>query len=194
MENIDKLIKLRDSVKQIGIPTLREQTLNLLLSFVSALKPKKILEIGTAYGCSGIGMLLASPKAKLVTLEISDEAVMNARKNFKDFELSDRVEIYHGDASEIIPVISGKFDFVFIDGPKSHYLEYMPYIKELLTEGGVIFADNVFLKDYGINEPEKRNRTAFRNMHAFIEEMKSDTDFITNLIDLEDGVLIASKK
>lgn len=194
MEKIDKLIKLRDSVKQIGIPTLREQTLNLLLSFISVLKPKKILEIGTAYGCSGIGMLLASPKAKLVTLEISDEAVMNARKNFKDFELSDRVEIYHGDASEIIPVISGKFDFVFIDGPKSHYLEYMPYIKELLTEDGVIFADNVLLKDYGINEPEKRNRTAFRNMQAFLEEMKNDTDFITNLIDLEDGVLIASKK
>lgn len=194
IKEFEKLNELRKSAKEEGIPVLRQSSFNLLISFITALKPKKILEIGTAYGCSSIGMLLASKNSKLVTLEIDDRAVKRAKENFKLFGVSDRVELFEGDASEIIPIISGEFNFVFLDGPKSHYLEYMPYLKELLVKGGVIFADNVLLKEYSIGEPEKRNRTAHRNMQAFINEMLNDKDFDTRLIDLEDGILIAVAK
>ncbi len=193
-DKFEKLKELRLSAKEEGIPVLRDSSFDLLTSFVTALKPKKILEIGTAYGCSSIGMLLASENSKLVTLEIDDKAVQVAKENFKIFSVFDRVEIYEGDASKIIPVISGEFDFIFLDGPKSHYLEYMPFLKELIVSGGVIFADNVLLKEYSLSEPEKRNRTAHRNMQAFIDKMFADDDFFTRLIDLEDGLLIAVAK
>lgn len=190
----EELQNLRESARKEGIPILRDSSFDLLTSLIFALKPKKILEIGTAYGCSSIGMLLACENSKLVTVEIDDDAVKKAKENFKAFGVSDRVEIHEGNASEIIPVISGKFDFIFLDGPKSHYLEYMPFLKELIVSGGVIFADNVLLKEYSLSEPEKRNRTAHRNMKAFIDAMFNDDDFFTRLIDLEDGLLIAVAK
>lgn len=189
----DRLTDLRRAAADEGIPVLREQTFSLLTVVTAATKPKRILEVGTAYGCSGIGMLTASPVSRLVTLEIDDRAVIKAKNNFKDFGLSDRVELFEGDASEIIPVLSGKFDLIFLDGPKGHYLEYLPFLKDLLTVGGVLFADNVLLKEYALGEPERRGRTAKRNMAAFTEAVLNDGDFIARKIDLEDGVLIAVK-
>lgn len=185
------LEELRKQTAAEGIPTLRDETFKLLTVTVAAANPKRILEIGTAYGCSGIGMLDAAPNARLITIEIDDRAVLKAKENFASFGLTKRVEVFEGDASEIVPILSGKFDFVFLDGPKGHYLEYLPFIKELLLVGGVIFADNVLLKEYALKEPERRSRTARRNMRAFADTVLADGDFTARQIALEDGVLIA---
>ena len=72
---IEKLLEKRKKAKEKGEPILREQSFDLLLKTVEKYKPKKILEIGTNEGLSGIAMLLTSKDAALTGIEIDEEKI-----------------------------------------------------------------------------------------------------------------------
>lgn len=191
----ERLISLREKSKQRDIPIIRDKSFNLLLTVVSILKPKSILEIGTANGCSGIGMLLEAPSARLTGIEINEDIVLEAKQNLKDFGLSDRARFFVGDANEIVPQLTGKYDFIFLDGPKGHYKQYLPWLLPLLNAGGVLFADNVLFRGFvdGSQKGSKRNNTIIYSMRAFLEEISKDKNLKTTVLDIEDGVSISLK-
>ena len=105
MSGYNELLILREKIKAEGIPTLRDETFFLLAREIERKKPKKILEIGTSYGISGILMLLKS-EATLATVEKDERAICAARENFRAFGLNKRVTLFMGDADEIVPELS----------------------------------------------------------------------------------------
>ena len=189
----EKFDFLREKVKAENIPTVRDKTLQKLRGEVFAAQPKKILEIGTAAGISGAAMLLCADEAKLVTIEKDPDFADRARGIFRALGLEKRVTLLEGDADEIVPLLSGGYDFIFLDGPKGKYAAYLPDLKALLKPGGVLFADNISLKFYGLKHSEHRNRTAHVNMAHFLETMRTDEDFSVRFFEEEDGALIAEK-
>ena len=100
-----------------GEPILRERSFERLLDIVEKKKPKQILEIGVNRGLSGIAMLLKSTNSKLSGIEIDEEKIKIAKNNYKEFGVENRAKIFQGDASEIIPILSGSYDLIFLDGP-----------------------------------------------------------------------------
>ena len=106
---------------------------------------KRGLEIGTSNGYSAIwmGMALRKTGGKLVTLEIDKRRASLARKNFARVKLGKVIELREGDALEIIPGLSGPFDFVFIDAWKPDYIRYFRMVFPKVRAGGAIFAHNV---------------------------------------------------
>ena len=66
----------------------------------------------------------------------------------------------------------------------------------MLNDGGVLFADDILY--YGlVNSEEKvihKHRSIVNNLRKFIEEIKTDQDFKTEIFDFEDGVSISIKK
>jgi len=106
---------------------------------------KRGLEIGTSNGYSAIwmGMALRKTGGKLVTLEIDKRRASLARKNFARVKLGEVIELREGDALEIIPGLSGPFDFVFIDAWKPDYIRYFRMVFPKVRVGGAIFAHNV---------------------------------------------------
>lgn len=192
---MDQLIyELRKSAKDSGNPVLRDRSFELLISAVKKYSPEKILEIGVNTGLSGIAMLLNS-SAKLTGIEIDDAAVSTAKSNYLRFGVSDRVKIFQGDASEIIPVLTGEYDFIFLDGPKGHYYEYLPHLLSVLKKGGVLFADNVLFRGYVFSEKKTPHRyqTTRASMENFLNAVKSDPTLTTEIYDIEDGVSITVK-
>ena len=134
MSGYNELLILREKIKAEGIPTLRDETFFLLAREIERKKPKKILEIGTSYGISGILMLLKS-EATLATVEKDERAICAARENFRAFGLNKRVTLFMGDADEIVPELSGSYDFILLDGPKGKYFTYYPFLKDVLAAG-----------------------------------------------------------
>ena len=191
----DRLKEKRDEYRRQGIPVILDESLNALLAAVSIKQPSEILEIGTATGCSGIAMLEACG-AKLTTLETDSDAYLSARDNFAEFGLSDRVSQFYGDAGEVLLSLGGGFDFIFLDGPKAHYLEYFPLLKRLLKRGGVLFADNVLFRGYvdPANKFPRRFITIVKRMRKFLAEISSDPDFITTVSEVGDGILMAYRR
>lgn len=195
MKDIEKVIEYREIAKRNGNPVLREKSFLLLLETIKNLKPKTILEVGTNVGLSGIAMLLTSKESKLTGIEIDFDKVKEAKENYKEFGVSDRAEIFIGDAKEIIPLISGKFDFIFLDGPKGHYYEYALDLLPLLNKGGILFADNVLFRgivDTNEKTPRRMN-TIKHSMQNFLSLISNQEKYKTTLYRMEDGVSITEK-
>lgn len=190
-----RIYDLRERAKQDGEPILRDKSFELLLDTIKREKPKKILEIGVNLGLSGIAMLLTERTASLTGIEIDEEKIALAKENYKTFGVSNRAKIFQGDASEIIPVLTGEYDFIFLDGPKGHYFEYLPYLLEILTVGGTLFADNVLFRGFvggRVKTPHGYN-TIRNSMENYLKEITSRKDLQSQVLDIEDGVSITKK-
>lgn len=190
----DDIANMRKDYREKGIPTILDEGLNLLLLTLKIHKPTRILEIGTATGMSGICMLDVCENARLTTIEADEKSYREAKINFERHNHDKRVTCYYGDAGDIIRFLEGKYDFIFLDGPKARYYDYLPELERLLDKGGVLFADNVLFR--GLVESEKvphRDNTIVRNLRAFIDILTQDKKYTTAVIDAGDGVLIAYK-
>lgn len=186
---------MRAQAKIDGEPILRDKSFELLIETIKKKKPTKILEIGVNLGLSGIAMLLNSQNATLSGIEIDEEKIALAKENYKTFGVIDRAKIFCGDASEIIPVLSGEYDFIFLDGPKGHYFEYLSNLLAVLKKGGVLFADNVLFRGYvggKVKTPHRYNTTK-NSMERFLTAITNDKNLKTVIFDMEDGVSITEK-
>ena len=191
----ERLKRLREDARLRGEPVLRDKSFDLLIKTVNEKSPKTILEIGVNVGLSGIAMLFTAKQARLTGIEIDEEKIKAARENYRLFGVDKRAKIFLGDASEIIPMISGKYDFIFLDGPKGHYAEYADNLISALNVGGVLFADNVLYRGY-VGKDKKaphRHATIKHSMEDFLNKITSDKRLKTVVFDLEDGVSVTEK-
>jgi len=192
---LEGVLRLREDAKKAGEPILRDKSFELLLETVKKFKPKKILEIGVNLGLSSIAMLLTEKGANLTGIEIDEEKIKLAKKNYCDFGVEDRAKIFAGDASEIIPVLTGEYDLIFLDGPKGHYYEYLPHLLSVLKSGGILFADNVLFRGYVGDKVKTPHRfaTTKHSMENFLNAVSTDPQLKTEIFDIEDGVSITQK-
>ena len=192
--HIDEKIQARreDALKR-GIPVADDETLNFLLVLLQAIQPKRILEIGTAVGLSGTAMLSVCPNARLTTMELEEERYLEAKQTFADFGITDRVNAYLGDAGEILAMMDGEYDFVFLDGPKAQYEKYLFDLKRLMKKGATLFADDVLLYGWVSGEeptPQKR-QSIVDKIRSYLHTITEDKDFSTSVINLGDGVALS---
>jgi predicted O-methyltransferase YrrM len=140
---------LADAIRasdQAGLPPIavsaaQGKWLHLLARAMGA---RRILEIGTLGGYSGIWLARALPRGgRLTTLELDPRHAEVARQNFARAGVADAVEIRLGPALETLPALTGPFDFVFIDADKPGYTDYFGWAVTLTRPGGLIVADNV---------------------------------------------------
>ena len=192
---LNEIITLREKAKLQGEPILRDRSFELLLKTIKNKKPERILEIGVNLGLSGIAMLLTCKEAQLTGLEIDEEKISIAKQNYLRFGVENRAKIFWGDAGQVIPLLTGEYDFIFLDGPKGHYYEYLPHLLSILKKGGILFADNVLFRGYvdgRVKTPHRFNTTK-HSMENFLNEICNDTGLKTTIIDMEDGVSITEK-
>ncbi len=187
-----RLEELRKEAEDAGVPVLCETGAQLLKLITVMTAPTRILEIGTAAGYSGLVMLLNSG-AKLYTIDFDGEVLEKARENFARFGMSHRTEIFEGDASDIVPMVEGKFDLIFLDGPKGRYYEFLPYLTELLPKGGILLCDNVLYSERmsGAREVPKSKQTIADRLALFIKKVTTDKRLLTSVLPVGDGMSLS---
>ena len=184
--------------KENFIPIIRPKSRQILMDEVKKASPSKILEIGSAIGYSGLCMLFAS-SASLVTIEKDEGRTAMARQNFERYNVAERVQLINDDALKVLTNLAeegSQFDFVFLDGPKGQYHKYLPLLTKLLVKGGTLFADNVSVMGLvDSTEPiAHKHRTMVVNMRKFLSDVSSSTQFESQILKVEDGILIAKRK
>jgi predicted O-methyltransferase YrrM len=108
-------------------------------------KYKRVLEIGTSTGRSGIWMAWALSKTggRLTTIDIDEGRYREALRNFSEAGVSDFISARLGDAHDIVPRLDGPFDMVFVDADKDWYTNYAKAVLPKITSGGALTAHNV---------------------------------------------------
>ena len=174
--------------RQIAGPALGA----LLRHIVLMLKPQRILEIGTFSGYSTIWMAGALPEGgRIDTLEINDEMEALIREGFARAGVTDRVRLLIGDALDILPMIDGTYDLVYIDGNKRESVAYYQSVIDLVRPGGWILADNV-LWDGQVAVGDPRSQQT-RSIQAFNDLVVGDERVENFILPLRDGLNIIRK-
>lgn len=131
----------RAGLPSIAVSATQGKWLHLLARAIGA---RRILEIGTLGGYSGIWLARALPNGgRLTTLELDPAHAEVARRNFVRAGLGDAIEIRLGPALQTLPTLRGPFDLIFIDADKAGYTEYFGWAVTLARPGALIIADNV---------------------------------------------------
>jgi len=134
----------RENVPGINVSAVEGKLLQVLALSVGA---KRVLEVGTLGGYSGIHLARALPEdGKLITLELDPHHAEVAQRNFERAGVSHKTEIRIGPASETLRQLNAAgeapFDLIFIDADKDGYTEYLDLSLPLLREGGLLLGDN----------------------------------------------------
>lgn len=190
-----ELEEIRLNAGRREIPVSDSETLCFLTTLLAAIKPASILEVGTAVGLSAAAMANACPNARITTIEKDKNFFEESAQNFKKLNIYPRITQILGDAAEVLPTLSGPFDFIFLDSAKVQYVKYVSHLKRLLSLGGTLLADDVLLFGYVSGEeqvPPKR-KMIVEHLKEYITAVTVDPDLSTTVINLGNGLAMSVK-
>lgn len=187
--------RIADEARAGFVPIIRTETAAFLKTMIAAVKPKEILEVGTAVGYSALLMAqVMPPGAHITTIEKYEPRTVLAREHFRQAGVEDQITLIPGDAEEVLKTLAGPFDFIFMDAAKGQYIHWLPQILRLMKNGSVLFSDNV-LQDGDILESrfavERRNRTIHSRMREYLYQLKHMDELETSIIPIGDGVTLS---
>lgn len=194
--------KLLDEIEKDAlnnhVPIIQKEIQSLLKVILSMVKPKKILEIGTAVGFSSILMSDYLPTGgEIITLERSEKMIQKAKENIKKANKEDLITLIEGDANITLPRIKKEFDVVFMDAAKGQYMNFFSYCFDLVKDNGLIISDNV-LRDGSIAKSRfsvpRRQRTIHRNLREYLWYIKHHEELETTILPVADGIALSYKK
>ena len=191
--NKQELEKIKKKALEEHIPIIMDDTLEVVDKILTELKPNRILEIGTAVGYSAICFSeYLQPEGKIDTIERDLERVAEARANIDKVGVVDKINIYEGDAVEILPTLEQKYDVVFIDAAKGKYPFFLKEALRMINPNGVILADNILYKGYVMSDYNKhKQRTAVRNLREYIKEVTENPNIETEILEVGDGLAVS---
>lgn len=190
----ERLLALREKAKAGRDPTTADETLDCLLNWARQHGAKRILEIGAGEGYTSCALLLQNTGATLTAIELLPERAARARALYRRFGVDGRATLLEGDAGEILPLLEGEYDMIFLDGPKVQYLTYLPHCKRLLKRGGALFSDDVLLFGWVRGEAPKKRRMLVEHIREYLAALEADGDFTTEILEYGEGLAVSTKK
>jgi len=183
----------RETYVKVQMPNMLSGHLQgqFLATISHMLQPKRILEIGTFTGYSGICLTQGlTTDGLLYTIDINEELQPMVENYISKAGLNKKVKQLVGDARQIIPSLEETFDLVFIDADKINYCNYYDLVFDKVRTGGYIVADNVLWSGKVIHETKDKDTIAIDNYNKKVAADKRVEAFI---LPLRDGLNIARK-
>ncbi len=194
--NKQELEKIKQKALENHIPIIMDDTLEVIEKELNENPPKRILEIGAAVGYSAMCFSeFLAENGVIDTIERDEERIQEAKENFKNVGVENKINLYEGDAVEILPTLNEKYDMVFIDAAKGKYPFFLKESLRMIKDNGVIFADNILYKGYVMSDYNKhKQRTAVRNLREYIKEVSENPNLETEILEVGDGLAISKIK
>lgn len=181
-----------------NVPIIRKEMGNLLKVLLALKQPMRILEVGTAVGYSSILMSENMPEnCHITTIENYDKRIPIAKENFRRAGKENQITLIEGDATEVLKLLDGTYDFIFMDAAKGQYISFFPNILRLMPQGGLLISDNILQEGdivesrYGVT---RRNRTIHTRMREYVYMLTHSEQLVTSVVPIGDGITLSVKK
>lgn len=157
--------------------TVDHKTGEFLQNLIIEHNIKKILEIGTSIGYSGLWLAsgLRKTGGKLYTVESKKERFDIAAENFAEAGVSEIVQQLFGHAPDV--KIPDMIDMLFLDATKFEYKYYLSTYVFHMHKGGLIVADNAI-----------SHKEALGNYYKMVMD---SGQFKTELLEIGTGLLVS---
>jgi caffeoyl-CoA O-methyltransferase len=192
----DEVLKaIRARTEDEGLPQIQiRPEEGLMLQFlISANHARRVIELGTLAGYSGVWIGRALPEdGRLITVEIDEQRAEVARESFRQAGLDGRVEVRVGSALESLAelAVEGPFDAIFIDALKTEYPAYLAWAIDNIRVGGLIVAHNAFRRGR-IVAPVGQHDDLVKSTLAFNRQLSEDPRLLGTIIPMGDGLAVA---
>ena len=190
-----EIISYNNSLGDIKRMQISISQCHFLHLIVKISNTKKILEIGTFTGLSGLTMSLSLPSdGKLVTLDKNTERNKIASNFFKKAKQESKIKTIIGPALESLSSLKNKeqkFDLIFIDADKENYKNYYNQSLDLIEKNGLIIVDNVLWHgEVADTKNQDKITTIIREFNSYINKDKRTENLI---IPVGDGLTVCRK-
>jgi len=195
MFNEEELEKVKQKALEDHVPIVMDDSLEVIKEILIKENPKRILEIGTAVGYSASQFAKFAKEAVIDTIELNEQRYNEAKENIKNIGIEDRINIYLGNAVEILPTLNNEYDIIFIDANKGKYPVFLQEAIRLSKSGSIIIADNILYKGYVMSDYNNhKQRTAVRHLREYIKETTENEKLETKILEVGDGLAISIVK
>lgn len=196
-EKTDNFKKMEEYAEENYIPIIEPEVAQFLTVQLKSLRPKRILEIGTAIGYSALTFAKAlDGKCTITTIERRVDMIDLALKNITNSGYKENINILQGEAEEILPTLKDKYDLIFIDAAKGHYLEFFNETLKLLNSNGMIISDNVLFRGMVASDDLviRRKKTIVKRLRGFLEYINEIEGYSSCIIPIGDGIALTYKE
>ena len=181
-----------------GVPAISPDTGWLLHVLAAAAAPRRILEIGTGYGYSGIRLARAlAPDGMLFTIERNPARAAVARQHFERAGLGRCVSVMVGEAARLVHKVAGPFDLIVQDGSKDQYEAVLDRLVGLLRPRGVLVTDNILWQGDvlpGFRAEPAHSAESTTIITRYSRRLASDPRLATVFLPVGDGVAVSVKR
>ncbi len=189
------LARMEEEAHRENIPIVDAHEGAFLSVLVRIANAKRVLELGTAIGYSGIWLLRGTSGGTLTTFETSHERALRARSNFADAGLGKQALVLEEDALHGIEKLNTRFDACFIDllnvfPSEDDTRKAFDLCMQRLDGGGLLIADNA-LRQGEVARP--KNQQA-RNVAFYNQLVAKDPRLESVVVPVRDGVSVARVK
>jgi caffeoyl-CoA O-methyltransferase len=186
------LARMEDEADRENIPIIGPHEGALLSLLVRTAGAKRVLELGTATGYSGIWLLRGTDGGMLTTFEVDGKRAARARANFAEAGFAKQALVLEQDAVGGLEKLQDRFDFCFIDLLNSFPSEdvtrrVVELCIERLDEGALLIADNALRQGDVVNPKNQQTR----NVALYNQLIAKHPRLESVVIPIRDGLSVA---
>ena len=187
--------RMEEEAHRENIPIVDAHEGALLSLLVKIAGARRVLELGTATGYSGIWLLRGTGGGELTTFEVDHQRAERAKSNFSEAGLGKQVRILEQDAVGGLQKLDARFDACFIDLLNSFPSEDVTRrVAELCLErlepGALLMADNA-LRQGEVVKPKSQQA---RNVASYNQWVAKHPRLDSVVIPIRDGLSVARVK
>ena len=184
-------LKMEAMAEEREFPAVGPQVGLLLYILAAAIGARRILELGSGFGYSGLWFAKALPAdGELILSDFESGNKFLAESFFAEAGVALRMSFQVGDALKILARQEGEFDIIFNDIDKEAYPGTIDSVYQKLRSGGLFITDNtLWYGKVAEDNPDEPTRAVL----GFNDGLKNHPGFLSLQLPLRDGIAVAMK-
>ncbi|NJD58302.1 MAG: O-methyltransferase [Anaerolineales bacterium] len=191
-ERSEEMRQMETYAEQNNFPIIGPVCGYLCYQIARMVGARAVFEMGSGYGYSTAWFARAVVEngGGRVHHTVWDEKLsQEARVHLEKLGYASFIEYHVAEAIDTLEHTLGPFDLIFNDINKECYPESVPMIRQKLRPGGVLIVDNLLWGGHVFEQ--NRGDASTEGVREFTRLLTTDPDWISTIIPIRDGMLLA---